>query len=216
MKEGSKKEISYCSAGTLLYHHWEEAHYNIKPDILTRGLHIEVTPAWFDYFQIPRNVVEGSFSLKDPAIILLFYQIFKEVKMIDSTLRISVNQLLLHVFSKMVYLKSRDERKPGWVSRIDDLLHEQFSENLNLRDLSNFLGIHPVHLSRDFSKYFHCTLGEYIRKLRVSKSLALFDEQESLTGIALECGFADQSHFIRCFKQNLGTTPTKFRKLIGK
>lgn len=30
MTEGNKKETYDCSAGTLLYHHWEDAHYNIK------------------------------------------------------------------------------------------------------------------------------------------------------------------------------------------
>ncbi|WP_160136363.1 helix-turn-helix domain-containing protein [Chryseobacterium sp. c4a] len=35
-----------------------------------------------------------------------------------------------------------------------------------------------------------------------------------MTDIALECGFADQSHFTLYFKENIGITPLKFRKLL--
>ncbi len=31
--EGNKKEIFSCSAGDLLFHNWQDPHYNIKPDI---------------------------------------------------------------------------------------------------------------------------------------------------------------------------------------
>ncbi|MDC8105164.1 AraC family transcriptional regulator [Chryseobacterium sp. B21-037] len=32
---------------------------------------------------------------------------------------------------------------------------------------------------------------------------------DPLTDIALECGFSDQSHFIRCLRENMGVTPVK-------
>jgi len=32
--------------------------------------------------------------------------------------------------------------------------------------------------------------------------------------VALECGFSDQSHFIRCFKENIGITPLKYKNLL--
>jgi hypothetical protein len=71
----------------LLYHHWEDAHYNIKPDIFTRGFHIEITEKWFEKFQLSKDNVEGSFNIKNPDLKLLTYQIFKETKLND----ISVN-----------------------------------------------------------------------------------------------------------------------------
>lgn len=64
MTEGNKREIYGCSAGTLLYHHWEDPHYNIKSDVFTRGFHIEITQNWFERFDIQKNKVEGSFNIK--------------------------------------------------------------------------------------------------------------------------------------------------------
>lgn len=214
MTEGNKKETYDCSAGTLLYHHWEDAHYNIKPDIFTRGFHIEVRENWFEKFQLSKNKAEGSFNIKNPASKLLIHQIFKETKINDASFELSINQLLLKIFNQLSSQKENLVKKPIWVKQIDEILHENSTEKLSLEELSQTLDIHPIHLSRDFHKYFHCNLGEYLRKLKVEKSLKLLNEYESLSEVALECGFSDQSHFIRCFKENIGITPLKYRKIL--
>ncbi len=214
MKEGNKKEIYDCSAGTLLYHHWEDAHYNIKPDIFTRGFHINITEEWFEKFQLSKNQVEGSFNIKNPAVKLLMYKIFKETKLNDNSFNLSVHQLLLHLFDQLSNQKKDLEKNPTWAKQIDEILHENFTDKLNLSDLAKALDIHPIHLSRDFHKYFQCNLGEYLRKLKVEKSLNIINDFESLSEVALECGFSDQSHFIRCFKENMGITPLKYRQIL--
>lgn len=216
MQEGNKKEIYDCSAGTLLYHHWQDAHYNIKPDIFTRGFHIEMTEKWFDNFQIKKDCIEGSFNIKNPAFKLLFYQIFKESKLNETSFEANVNQLLLDLFSQLIHSKNASHQKPIWVNQVDEILHESFTEKLNLTDISKILNIHPIHLSRDFKKYFNCNLGEYVRKLKVEKSLILLNTNDSLSDVALECGFADQSHFNSCFKENIGMTPLKYRNILKK
>ncbi|MPS74064.1 MAG: AraC family transcriptional regulator [Chryseobacterium sp.] len=216
MKEGNKKEIYDCSAGTLLYHHWEDAHYNTKPDIFTRGFHLEITEEWFGKFQISKDSVEGSFNIKNPSLKLLIYQVFKESKLNDNSFEVSINQILLNLFSQLSNQKSSSEKKPIWVNQIDEILHESFTDKLNLTELSQILNIHPMHLSRDFQKYFQCNLGNYIRKLKIEKSLILLNQNDSLSEVALECGFADQSHFNRCFKENIGITPLKFKNILKK
>lgn len=214
MTEGNKKETYGCSAGTLLYHHWEDPHYNIKPDVFTRGFHIEISQNWFEQFDLQKNTIEGSFNIQHPALKLLVYKIFKESKFNDISFESAVNQLLLNLFSQLNLQKESTEKKPIWVRHINEILHENFTEKLSLAELSRAADIHPIHLSRDFHKYFHCNLGDYIRKLKLNKSLELLSHPNSLTDIAVECGFSDQSHFIRCFKENIGITPLKYRNLL--
>ncbi len=216
MTEGNKKEIYDCQAGTLLYHHWEDAHYNIKPDIFTRGFHLELTENWFDNFQISKEAVEGSFNLKDPALKLLMYRIFKEAKTNDSSAELSVHGLLLSIFNQLSGKERNSDKKPEWTHKITEILHENFTEKLSLTELSKILDVHPVHLSRDFHKHFQCTLGVYIRKLKINKSLTLLNTGLSLAETALECGFTDQSHFIRSFRENTGATPLHYRNLLKK
>lgn len=216
MTEGNKKETYDCPAGTLLYHHWEDAHYNIKPDIFTRGFHLELTQDWFEQFDVPKDSIEGSFNLKDPAIKLLMYRIFRETKVNDLSFELSVHELLLHLFDRLTEESGNFDRKPTWVRKIDEILHENFTQKLSLTELSRTLDVHPVHLSRDFQKHFQCTLGVYVRQLKINKSLTLLNTPSSLAEVALECGFADQSHFIRSFREYTGITPLQYKTLLKK
>ncbi len=214
--EGNKKETYHCSQGSLLFHNWDDSHYNIKPPGFTRGFHIEIDQNWFQQHELNLEHFQGSISIKNPTVQLLFYKLFKESKTGDYSSSICMNSLLIEV------LESIDNKNtfkplsvPNWIKPLKEILHEDIPENFSLLSLAAVLGIHPVHLSRYFPKYFGCSLGEYIRKIKVQKSLGLLSNpKNSLVEIALETGFSDQSHFNRCFKENIGITPSSYRKLI--
>ena len=214
--EENKKEIYNCSPGDLLFHNWQEPHYNIKPEGFTRGFHIEIEKNWFDHLDFNASDLQGSISISNPDLKFLLYKIFRETKTDDSSTLLSVQTLLLEILSKMIRDNhSQNLKKPIWVSQIDMILNDQFSDQLSLDYLSKTLDIHPVHLSRYFSKYFNSGLGEYIRKLKIQKSLQMISQKKSdLTTIALDCGFSDQSHFTRCFKEINGITPSQYRKIL--
>jgi AraC family transcriptional regulator len=214
--EGNRKEVYHCPAGSLLFHNWHDPHYNIKPNGFTRGFHIELQKHWFDALELKQDKLEGSFAVGDPNVKFLLYRIFKESKFCDELTGIAVESLFLQKLNKMQLNNAGASRQiPVWVGRLKELLTDDPAGKHTLAELSGVLQIHPVHLSRDFSKYFNCTMGEYIRKLRVEKSFALLaDDDLSLTDIAFACGFADQSHFLRCFKQFSGSNPSAYRKLL--
>lgn len=215
--EGNKKEIYNCSSGSLLFHNWQESHYNKKPKGYTRGFHIEIKNNWFDKLDFNIDKLEGSLNIVNPDIKFLFYKIFSESKIDSDTTTLSVQSLILQVLSEMSNdVNIEIEKNPIWVSKLKEILFYESSGKLTLEYLSGILNIHPVHLSRDFSKYFNCNLGEYLRKLKIEKSYTLLlNSQHSLTDIAYQCGFSDQSHFNRCFKSVSGTNPGNFRKIIA-
>ena len=141
---------------------------------------------------------------------------FKEIKIGDDVSSLAIQSRLLEVLGIM-FRNTGDaqNKKPVWAGKIKEILHDDFFKSHTLDGLAITLGIHPVHLSRYFPKYFHCGLAEYLRKLRVEKSLALLASKAlSLTEVAFECGFSDQSHFSRCFKDIMGVTPLTYKKLI--
>ena len=66
---------------------------------------------------------------------------------------------------------------------------------------------------RQFLASFHLTPQKYLRKLRLrTASRALIYTNESLSELALNCGFADQSHFTREFRRQFGRTPREYRE----
>jgi AraC family transcriptional regulator len=214
--EGNKKEIVHCGAGTLLFHNWQDPHYNIKPPGYTRGFHIELDQAWINGHNTDASRLTGSSNLKDPRLKQHMYQIFKEVKLGGAESNLAVTSLLLELLHTAGQNPQREyAKKPHWVNQLKELLFDENTAHWSLKDLSQTLSIHPVHLSAEFPKHFHCGIGHYIRALKMERALGMLPAKNiSLTQISLQCGFADQSHFNRTFKAIYGLTPLQYRKLI--
>ena len=109
---------------------------------------------------------------------------------------------------------ANDKNIPRWLIQTKDFLHENFTESSTLEEIAKIADVHPVHLSRVFREKFDCTIGEYVRRLRVefaSKQIA--STENSLCEIAHAAGFADQSHLNKTFKTVFGSTPAEYRKL---
>jgi AraC family transcriptional regulator len=150
---------------------------------------------------------------KTPDAKFLMLRALAELSANDQFTIASIEMLLLGFLEKAKCW--RDGRHmPGWIQCAHDLLHDRWDENPSLEDLSEATGIHPSTISRFFPKYFSCTLGAYMRKLKIERALTLIKFSDaSLTGIAYQCGFFDQSHFIRTFKEVTGMSPGEYRRL---
>ena len=114
---------------------------------------------------------------------------------------------------------SRPQREPSessapkWLLSARDMLHNRFADPLSLGEIARAVGVHPVHLARVFRHRYGCSLGEYLRRVRVRAACGqLASSERPLADIALEAGFWDQSHFTRLFRQRLHMTPGEFRR----
>lgn len=214
--ESNKKESYYLEPGSLLFHNWQDAHYNIKPEELTRGFHIELNENWFLNYDINISNFEGSINIKSPLTKNLMNKVFMESKTNDAYSNVAIESLLIALFGTIKETQKISAKKPEWVSTLQELfLEEQMDYSLN--HLSSILGIHPIHLSREFNRYFGSSLGNYIRLLKINQAFCLIAANKlSMTEICYKCGFYDQSHFISSFKRIYNTTPSKlFRKFDG-
>ena len=113
------------------------------------------------------------------------------------------------------YSRERYQRPtPGWVRPVARLLEEHAHTPVGLADIAAGCGTHPVTISRQFRRYFGCSLGEYRRRLMIRRSLPLISESAiTLSTVAFTCGFADQSHFLRAFRGATRFRPGKYRQL---
>lgn len=214
--ESNKKESYYLESGDLLFHNWQDAHYNIKPPEFTRGFHIEINQEWFLNFDIQLKDFEGSTNLKNPMIKNLMNQIFIETKINDQYSNLSIESSLINIFNTIKKSTEKQSKVPIWVKKLQELL---FEENIDysLNNLSSVLGLHPVHLSREFRKYFGTSLGNYLRLIKINKAFNLIVSNKlSMTEICYQCGFYDQSHFITNFKRIYHSAPSKILKKISQ
>jgi AraC family transcriptional regulator len=100
---------------------------------------------------------------------------------------------------------------PG--QRSGDLLHARFAESLSLDQIASAVGIHADHLTHAFRRQYGCTVGDYLRQLRIEFACRQMTTSDMpLVEIALAAGFADQSHFTKTFKRLMGMTPGDFQR----
>ena len=138
-------------------------------------------------------------------------KIYGELFLKDDVSEASVEMLFLGLIEDT---KRVTEEKPNWIGRIHEHIHDRWSEEISLDDLATIAGVHRVTVSKNFSRYFGCTFGEYVRKIRIEKALHLIrTTNQSLTDIAVDCGFYDQSHFTRTFKSLTGLLPKYYAYL---
>jgi AraC-like DNA-binding protein len=91
-------------------------------------------------------------------------------------------------------------------------LRDHYHEPISNHQLARLAHLSVRALERKFRASFHVTPQEYLRKLRLHMaSRALVYTNQPLAKVALDCGFADQSHFSREFRRHFGRTPRDYR-----
>ena len=216
--EGNRHLTNKCGPGTLLFHNWQEPHYNEGPESGTRGFQLEAESSWFEKFDIDLECLPSNLNVIDPLTRIHFHNIYKETRLSDSESHLSIEGLLVEALTGIGdFERFVEKRKPNWVARADEILHDGLAEHLTLQRLAGELDLHPIYLCRAFRKFFHCSYGQYVRRLKIERSLNMLRNPNlSLTEISTECKFADQSHFIRCFREFIGMKPKDYRNLVLK
>jgi len=83
---------------------------------------------------------------------------------------------------------------------------------INLADLAKATQFSRCKFNRTFKASFGCTPGQFIRRMRIARAQNLMAMSgDPLCQIAAESGFADQSHFNRCFRKVVGESPAVWR-----
>jgi AraC family transcriptional regulator len=82
--------------------------------------------------------------------------------------------------------------------------------------IASELGMHRVALHRAFRRAYGESLRSGIVRNRLATAAKLLTaSEESLAGIAVSCGYFDQSHFCRQFKRFAGMAPSAYRRAFS-
>ena len=108
------------------------------------------------------------------------------------------------------------ETAPPWLKRAREVVYDRFREALRIEDIAREVDRHPAHVARVFRRHQGMTIGECVRTLRLDWAAGeLTGSQKPLAVIAMEAGYADQSHFTRSFRRHTGSTPAEYRRLLS-
>ena len=93
-------------------------------------------------------------------------------------------------------------------------INEHYMNPMTTADVAQAVGFSPNYLSRKFRTAAGIGLHEYLVFVRLHHAaLELISTHDSITTIALRCGFSDSNYFKDSFKKKYGVTPRDYRKL---
>ena len=208
-RESRKNEDFQLTAGKIILYNEGETHCNKYTVLPSKHLILEFKKDFFN----KRTLESKHFTktnVQNIDVNLALLNIYNELLLNDlyssNTIDFSLNQLL-ESDEKSSYI-------PIWVKEMKDIIEDRWDEFISLNELAVIFNVHPVTISKYFRKHYKCTLGDYMRKVKIEKAFSfLIETNISISEISDICGFSDQSHMIKIFKAYIGFLPNQIRSL---
>jgi AraC-like DNA-binding protein len=133
-------------------------------------------------------------------------------RMILTEILIFLNEIYAVPVDRKDHLKRLSEE--DFIQDVLSFIEEQIRDDIRLPQLSREFGISVNSLNSKFKKVTRMTVHQFIIQRRLQLACILLKQGNSVSDSAYDSGFGDLSHFIRCFKANIGTTPRNYA--LGK
>ena len=170
-----------------------------------------------DFLEPDRSISDWRWT-HDPRVARPFFALVRRAK--ESSLR-SFPATDPDVTDLLAAFSARPkETKPGepprWLEQTVTELRDTWTADTTVHDVARRAGVHPVYLARCVRRWYGTTLGDELRRLRLSASIAMLTAAGRATSAAVahRSGFSDEAHLCRNAKEILGLTPRRLRRLI--
>lgn len=91
-------------------------------------------------------------------------------------------------------------------------IENHFGEQITSATIAETLYLNNSYFCRLFKKTFRCCFGEYLTSYRIEQAkMLLSTTDQSISDIAIKCGFNGFSYFSKTFKSATGLSPSKYR-----
>lgn len=128
---------------------------------------------------------------------------------------------LFEVFSLIIKFspKKREDSSlaRNYIKDAVKFIARNFSDNIDVEDIANHVGLSRSHLYRIFMKHLFLSPNECLTQYRINEACKLIRSTSlSIGEIANSVGFDDQLYFSRVFKKQKGVPPSKYLKMISE
>ena len=129
----------------------------------------------------------------------------------------SLYQFFGYIFGHHFYLSVKDTpernmKRIEHLKRVLDIIETSYDQCLTLDTLAKEAGMNSKYFCRFFHEMTHRTPIDYLNWYRIEQAcFRLATSNESITEVALSCGFNDISYFNRAFAAAVGMTPREYR-----
>lgn len=187
--------------------------YSVKFDSPVRAFGVRLKPEGFYHlFGVPPSLLMDSFESIDTVVgnsITELCNALKEAKDINEHVHITEEYLL-----KRLNSHSFDS---DVVANTLQMIRNS-NGMLQLEEIERHISVGKRQLQRRFKEYVGISPKTYLRIARMNAVHNYMNQggYQNLTGVAYENGYADQSHFIREFKEMNGINPSRFFRARDK
>jgi AraC family transcriptional regulator len=206
-----------CNPFTMIVRPPQEEHADEYHQDGGLCLSVDIQPLWMERLRQYSIKLDDSASFRGGSLTTLILSLDREFQTGDEASVLAIEGLLLEIAVEAFRHKSMElgSKAPRWLAQAKDYLHAHFDNSLTLGEISSSVGVHPVSLARAFRQYYHCTVAEYLRLLRIETACsAIASSDTPLAQIAINAGFSDQSHLSKTFKRLTRMTPAEYRALV--
>jgi AraC family transcriptional regulator len=201
--------------GMVIVHPQGEHHQDTHDAVDTRLLTAEIETDYLQALGSELRVMDDAWHRTDFAIAALAYRLLCEIARDDDVSGLVIESSVFEMLAALEKAGPVQDGDATWLRRVRERLEDDFQNPPTMHALSKLAGVHPVYLARAFRKRYGCSVGVFLRRLQVGRACVLLEDRAlSLSQIAVDTGFADQSHMTRRVKEQTGHTPGTWRRRI--
>lgn len=206
----------YCEHGSVLIKPGLERHDDLFGSSGSMQIIIEPDDPDTESWEPVRTLLASVQFFRDAQAERMARRLARELDQPDAVTPLAAAALTFELFTGVARRGIRARRTgqpPRWLQRTHSQLSDNAGEVPALATLAREAGVHPAYLGRAFRAHYGCSIGAFVRQLRLqAAALQLATTDVSIAGIASAHGFVDQSHFTRQFRRHLGLTPRAYRE----
>jgi AraC family transcriptional regulator len=200
--------------GTVIVRSAGEPHSNRFAPDGGRCLNVELPPQWPGAML---DIAIRSTAWSGGPYSLLGRRLHLELIHDDDISALAAESLILEILAGLAREERSSTTAPPWLLRARDRIHDDPAARFTLAILAAEAGVHPVHFATTFRRFFGQPVATTIRKLRIELACReLSCSDAPVADIAIQAGFADQSHLGRALKQAMRVTPARYRSALQR
>ena len=239
-------EMWYCvdgvkcklKAGQMIWVNSARMHYGFWEDVYKCKFSCTIFhPGMLDV-KMSRKYLEAIAGKSMPAYLIFRPEILREKEIIQLVERLNIVtrempegfelEMMSLIYRICFLLKDMVTAAPEPVSYVDaknleamhrmtGFIQQQYQQKISLNDIAASGLVSRSACCQIFKKFLGKSPVEYLTEYRISKSVELIlNGKNSMTDIAMLCGFGSSSYYAETFHKVLGCTPTEYKMKCGK
>lgn len=210
--------LSFCVEGKITYTHNDNKivsdrnHAVILPKDQTYTLHGDKSGRFLVInFTCDKPICNTVISLpiQNTEFYIKDFENMKSLSLFDGN-----RNEIISIFYHILYRLSSQSSHSGVIMPAIKYLENNYQNpDLTNAELAQQCNISEVYFRKIFSKHYKMTPKQFTINIRISKAKQLLSEGAlKINAVATRCGFSNQYHFCRVFKEKTGITPTEYIK----